>query len=71
MYLLDIKKADDNDVCYDSDNSNYDDEELYDNVYNGICYVNSRCFAIAFPQYFHKNYREHIYKTCHKGLSFE
>ena len=28
MYLLDIEKADDVDVFYDSDDSDYDDEEL-------------------------------------------
>ena len=37
-YLLDVEKA--NDVYYDSDDSDYDDEELYDNIYNDIWYVN-------------------------------
>ena len=40
MYLLDIEKADDIDVYYDSDDSDYDDEESYDNIYHGIWYVN-------------------------------
>ena len=40
IYLLDIEKAEDVDVYYHSDDSNYDDEELYDNIYNGIWYVN-------------------------------
>ena len=39
-YLLDVEKANDVDVCYDSDDSDYDDEELYDNIYNDIWYVN-------------------------------
>ena len=36
MYLLDIEKANNIDVYYDSDDSNYDDQELLDNIYNGI-----------------------------------
>ena len=40
MYLLDIEKADNIYVYYDSDDSDYDDEELYDNIYHGIWYVN-------------------------------
>ena len=39
-YLLDVEKANDVDVYYDSDDSDYDDEELYDNIYNDIWYVN-------------------------------
>ena len=59
MYHLDIEKGDDIDVYYDSDGSDYNDEELYGNIYNGIWYVNSRCFVIVFPQHFHKTYRKH------------
>ena len=40
LYLLDIKKVDDVDVYYNSDSSDYDNEELYDNIYHGIWYVN-------------------------------
>ena len=40
MHLLDIEKSNNADVYCDSDDSNYDDEELYDNIYNGIWYVN-------------------------------
>ena len=61
-YLLDIEKVDDADVYYNSDDSDYDDEELCNNIYHGIWYVNQRCFVFAFPQHFHKNY---------KRLSFE
>ena len=39
-YLLDIEKADDVDVYYNSDDSDYDDEELCNNIYHGIWYVN-------------------------------
>ena len=38
-YLLDIEKADDVDVYYNSDDSDYDDEELCNNIYHGIWYV--------------------------------
>ena len=40
MYLLDIEKADDIDVYYDSDGFDYDDEKLYGNIYRGIWCVN-------------------------------
>ena len=40
MHLLDIEKSNNADVYCDSDDSNYDDEELYDNIYSGIWYVN-------------------------------
>ena len=39
-YLLDVEKANDVDIYYDCDDSDYDDEELYDNIYNDIWYVN-------------------------------
>ena len=40
MYHVDIEKADDVAVCYDSDDSHYDEEELHDHIYNGIWDVN-------------------------------
>ena len=40
MHFLDIEKADDVDVYYDSDDTDYDDEELYHNIHNGIWYDN-------------------------------
>ena len=40
MHFLDIEKADDVDVYYDSDDTDYDDEELYHNIHNGNWYDN-------------------------------
>ena len=40
MYLLYFETADAVDIYYDSDDSNYDDEKLSDNIYNGTWYVN-------------------------------
>ena len=40
MYLLDIEKGDGVDAYYDSDDCVYDDEDLCDNIYKGIWYVN-------------------------------
>ena len=44
MYLLDIEKADDVDIYHDSDDSDYDDEELYDNIYSCPCKSNTLNF---------------------------
>ena len=38
MHFLDIEKADDVDVYYDSDDTDYDDEELYHNIHKGNWY---------------------------------
>ena len=38
MHFLDIEKA--VDVYYDSDDTDYDDEELYHNIHNNIWYDN-------------------------------
>ena len=40
MYLLYFETADVVDIYYYSDDSNYDDEKLSDNIYNGTWYVN-------------------------------
>lgn len=40
MYLLLIEKADNANVCHDSDASDYDDVDLYDNILIVIWYVN-------------------------------
>ena len=44
MYLLDTEKADDVDVYYDSLDSDYDDEKLYDNTYSCPCKSNTLNF---------------------------
>ena len=57
MYLLDIEKADDVDVYYYSDGSDYDDEELYDIIYFCPCKSNTLNFlTLTVLEFFNREF---------------